>query len=107
MDTSVRQLMASNGAALNVIDAAKKAKKGDKYLNSGTLHATYCYIEENPTFSDVSAWNKDGLLCAAYMSLYMHGVIYTCDDFLRWINLKYYFTYFLSHVFYALFICSS
>ena len=61
MDTSVRQLMASNGAALNVIDTAKKAKKGDKYLNSGTLHASYCYIEENPTFSDVSAWYKDRL----------------------------------------------
>eukprot|EP01032_Pedospumella_encystans_P011642 gene11642-13527_t len=55
VDTSVRQLMASNGAALNVIDTAKKAKKGDKYLNSGTLHASYCYIEENPTFSDFIA----------------------------------------------------
>ncbi len=61
MDTSVRQLMASNGAALNVIDAAKKAKRGDKYLNSGTLHASYCYIEENPTFSDVSALFKKEL----------------------------------------------
>ena len=57
----MRQLMASNGAALNVIDAAKKAKRGDKYLNSGTLHASYCYIEENPTFSDVSALYKKEL----------------------------------------------
>ena len=43
------------GAALNVVEPLKQAKKGAKYLNSGTLHATYCYIEENPTFSDVSA----------------------------------------------------
>ena len=54
VDTSVRALMESSGAAINVIDPQKQAKKGDKYLNSGTLHATYCYIEENPTFTDVS-----------------------------------------------------
>lgn len=47
--------MASNGEAINVIDPAKQAKKGAKYLNDGTLHASHCYIEENPTFSDVSA----------------------------------------------------
>ena len=37
-----------------MVEPEKAAKRGAKYLNSGTLHATYCYIEENPTFSDVS-----------------------------------------------------
>ena len=50
----MRALLTSNGKALNVIDPVKQKKRGDKYLHSGTLHATYCYIEENPTFSDVS-----------------------------------------------------
>ena len=59
----MRALIASNGAALNVIDAAKQKKRGDKYLNSGTLHASYCYIEENPTFSDVSVHTIGVLLC--------------------------------------------
>jgi hypothetical protein len=57
VDTSVRALMDSAGHAINVIDpakAAKHAKKGTKYINSGTFHSTYTYIEENPTFSDVS-----------------------------------------------------
>lgn len=49
-----RALVSSNGEAINVIDPAKQAKKGAKYVNSGTLHASHCYIEENPTFSDVS-----------------------------------------------------
>jgi len=44
------------GQALNVVEPEKAAKRGAKYLNSGTLHATYCYIEENPTFSDVSTY---------------------------------------------------
>jgi hypothetical protein len=51
---SVRDLLASGGSALNVIEPDKQAKKGAKYLNSGTLHAANCYVEENPTFSDVS-----------------------------------------------------
>lgn len=46
--------MHNAGSALNVIEPEKVAKRGAKYANSGTLHATYCYIEENPTFSDVS-----------------------------------------------------
>ncbi len=54
VDTSVRGLIESNGSAFNIIKPEKLAKKGDKYVNSGTLHATYCYIEENPTFTDVS-----------------------------------------------------
>ena len=54
VNTSVRTLMDSKGSAQAVIDPAKRAKKGDKYINSGTLHATYCSVEENPTFTDVS-----------------------------------------------------
>jgi hypothetical protein len=53
VDSSVRELLASNGAALLVIEPAKKAERGAKYLNSGTLHASHCLIEENPTFADV------------------------------------------------------
>jgi len=55
VNASVRDLISSNGAAMNVVEPLKQAKKGAKYLNSGTLHATYCYIEENPTFSDFIA----------------------------------------------------
>lgn len=57
VETSARALMDSNGAGMNIVDPAKKAKKGDKYLNDGTLHASYCYIEENPTFADVRESN--------------------------------------------------
>ena len=53
VETSVRAMVASNGEPMSVIEPAKKEKKGAKYFNSGMLHATYCYIEENPTFSDV------------------------------------------------------
>jgi hypothetical protein len=55
VNASVRDLLASGGNALNVIEPDKQAKKGAKYLNSGTFHASNCYVEENPTFSDVSA----------------------------------------------------
>jgi len=51
----VRAMVASNGEPMSVIEPAKKEKKGAKYFNSGMLHATYCYIEENPTFSDFIA----------------------------------------------------
>ena len=54
VDTSVRALLDSNGHALHIIDPVRKAKKGAKYLNEGTLHATYTYVEQNPTFADVS-----------------------------------------------------
>jgi hypothetical protein len=53
VNTSVRELLASGGNGLNVIEPEKQAKKGAKYLNSGTFHASNCYVEENPTFSDV------------------------------------------------------
>ena len=54
VSTSVRELIATNGCGINIIEPLKQAKKGNKYLNSGTFHATHCYIEEKPTFSDVS-----------------------------------------------------
>jgi hypothetical protein len=53
VNASVRDLLASGGNGLNVIEPDKQAKKGAKYLNSGTFHASNCYVEENPTFSDV------------------------------------------------------
>ncbi|KAJ1442231.1 Copine-domain-containing protein [Ochromonadaceae sp. CCMP2298] len=55
VETSVRAMVASNGTAMDVIEAEKKNKKRN-YVNSGTLHATHAYIEENPTFSDVSMY---------------------------------------------------
>jgi hypothetical protein len=64
VDTSVRELLASNGAALLVIEPTKKAERGAKYLNSGTLHASHCLIEENPTFADVCS-NAPCSLCGA------------------------------------------
>lgn len=63
VETSVRGLLDSNGTGLDVIEPDKKAKRGAKYLNSGTLHASHCVIEENPTFSDVSAVWESGLFC--------------------------------------------
>lgn len=56
VDTSVRELLESKGAPLSVIEPAKQAKKGDKYMNSGSLHASNCRIEENPTFTDVRSY---------------------------------------------------
>jgi hypothetical protein len=50
----VRAMLDSKGAPLDVIEPEKRAKKGSKYGNSGTLCAAHCSIEENPTFSDVS-----------------------------------------------------
>jgi hypothetical protein len=54
VETCVRALLDSKGAPLDVIEPEKRAKKGSKYGNSGTLCAAHCSIEENPTFSDVS-----------------------------------------------------
>jgi len=52
VDASVRTLVDSKGSALNVIDVEKQKRKGAKYVNSGTFHATYCHVEENPSFVD-------------------------------------------------------
>ena len=54
IETSVQALIESNGAAINVIEPEKQAKKGAKYVNSGTFHASNCYLQHNPTFADVS-----------------------------------------------------
>jgi hypothetical protein len=77
VDTSVRALLDSNGAAIHVIDPRRQAKKGDRYLNDGVLHATYTYIEDNPTFADVSGSNEDvavvAVLCfRQWLLLYAH-----------------------------------
>jgi len=52
VDTSVNAMMRSNGAAMNVVEPEMKKKKGDKYVNSGTLAATACSVEHHPTFVD-------------------------------------------------------
>lgn len=52
VDTTVREMVTSNGGQLNVIEPDKQKKSS--YKNSGTLSASGCYIEQNPTFSDVS-----------------------------------------------------
>mmetsp|Transcript_12871 Transcript_12871/g.21390 ORF Transcript_12871/g.21390 Transcript_12871/m.21390 type:complete len:544 (-) Transcript_12871:514-2145(-) len=65
VETSVRGMVSSNGTAMNVIEPAKKLKKGAKYVNSGTFHATHAYIEENPTFSDFIAGGMDVSLVVA------------------------------------------
>ena len=51
VDTSVRALMNSAGAPMNVIEADKKAKS-KSYVNSGTLSAQRCVIEKHPSMTD-------------------------------------------------------
>jgi len=48
--TTVKELLDSNGAGIEIIDEQMKIKKGSSYKNSGTLFATHCYIERHPTF---------------------------------------------------------
>jgi hypothetical protein len=50
VETSVRAMVTGGGAPMNVIEADKKSKKG--YVNSGTLVAGSCVIEQYPTLSD-------------------------------------------------------
>jgi hypothetical protein len=52
--TSVRQLVDSRGAAMNVIEPEKQ-KKTKSYTNSGTLSVSNCIIEVNPTLSEFIA----------------------------------------------------
>jgi hypothetical protein len=68
VDTSVRGLLDSNGAAMNVIIPRTQAKKGDRYLNDGVLHATYTYIEDNPTFADVRQCVAAALIVHFFLS---------------------------------------
>jgi hypothetical protein len=63
VETCVRAMLDSKGAPMDVIEPEKRAKKGSKYGNSGTLCAAHCSIEENPTFTDVSVG-------AVYTTLY-------------------------------------
>ena len=51
-ETSVRSLMDSRGAAMNVIEPEKQ-KKSKSYVNSGTLTASNCVVEAHPTLSEV------------------------------------------------------
>ncbi len=51
VETSVRGLLDSRGAQINVIEADKKLKS-KSYVNSGTFSVSGCMIEEHPTFSD-------------------------------------------------------
>ncbi len=52
VNTSVRALLAANGAGLDVIEADKKAKN-KSYVNSGHLLGANVSIEHHPTFSQV------------------------------------------------------
>lgn len=55
VSTSVRELLASNGSAINVIEPEKQQKLKSKYRNSGTLFARNCSIERHPSFTDFIA----------------------------------------------------
>jgi hypothetical protein len=81
VDTSVRGLLDSNGTAMNVIDPRKQAKKGDRYLNDGVLHATYTYIEDNPTFADVSGWSLLGF-CTFFLLVMVLNVSFVVSRML-------------------------
>jgi hypothetical protein len=54
VSTSVRQLLDSRGAAMNVIEPEKQ-KKSKSYVNSGTLTASNAMIEINPTLAEFIA----------------------------------------------------
>ncbi|RYG62518.1 hypothetical protein EON64_17725, partial [archaeon] len=61
--TSVRGLLNSNNAPFEVIEEAKKGKKG--YTNSGTLVAANCSIEHHPTFAQYIAGGMEVSLMVA------------------------------------------
>jgi len=48
--TTVRELQNNPGRTWNVINKAKKERKGKKYKNSGTLTLDYCLLEKRHTF---------------------------------------------------------
>ena len=50
--TSVRGLIDSRGAALNVIEPEKQSSKS--YVNSGTLTVTNAFVEPHPTLQQVT-----------------------------------------------------
>jgi hypothetical protein len=52
VDTSVRGLIESRGAPMNVIEPEKQ-KKSKSYVNSGTLSAANCVVEAHPTMTEV------------------------------------------------------
>jgi hypothetical protein len=59
VECSVASLLAPKSnmphdVTMDVIEPLVKAKKGAKYKNSGTLIAESCFLEHNPTFTDVS-----------------------------------------------------
>ena len=54
VETSVRGLLTSGGAGLDVVEPEKKLKKKG-YTNSGTLSAANCMIEYHPTFTEFIA----------------------------------------------------
>ena len=54
VETNVRTMITNHGVPMNVIDQKDKAKKGAKYVNSGTLTAKDAMVETHPTFSQVN-----------------------------------------------------
>lgn len=54
VETSVKALLDSRGAAMNVIEPDKQ-KKSKSYVNSGTLTASNVFVEPHPTLTDVSS----------------------------------------------------
>jgi Ca2+-dependent lipid-binding protein len=52
VNTSVRALIDSRGAGINIIEPEKQ-KKSKSYTNSGTLSVNNCHIELNPTMAQV------------------------------------------------------
>jgi hypothetical protein len=49
---SALRTLASSGASIDLINAAKQSKKGKKYTNSGTLHVSAFSVEVTHTFLD-------------------------------------------------------
>lgn len=68
VNTSVRSMLTSHGAAMPVIEADKKDKKG--YTNSGTMTATNVSIEYHPAFLD---FVKSGLEISLSVAIDLTG----------------------------------
>jgi hypothetical protein len=64
LQTSVRALLTGNGAGIDVIEEAVKAKK-KSYVNSGQLFASNVLIEHHPTFAEFIAGGLQVNLCVA------------------------------------------
>lgn len=64
LQTSVRAMLTSNGAGIDVIEEDKKAKK-KSYVNSGQLFMSNVIIEHHPTFAEFIAGGLEVSLCVA------------------------------------------